>query len=303
MNNTDRFISFFYPKLLSEETMRKSESTIIRIAVASFIVHLIIIFLNDLKIIELSSFSELVKNPISAIYTPFSFILVYEVYLLVYYLPKSTSKYIGKQYEIITLILIRRIFKDLSNLQFTDNWFAVKDDLQFTYDISATIILFILLLLFYRLNEAKDFERETSSEFSLELGKFIKMKKIIAICLVPIFISLAFYSFAKWINEYFFSISLLVVKIKDINKIFFDEFFTVLILIDVLLLLYSFLHTDKFSKIIRNSSFIISTILLKLSFATEGLLNTILIVVAVSFGVIILAIHNQFENLNKPIKV
>ncbi|MBC7494638.1 MAG: hypothetical protein H7221_06480, partial [Flavobacterium sp.] len=74
-----------------------------------------------------------------------------------------------------------------------------------------------------------------------------------------------------------------------------DEFFTVLILVEVLLLLFSFLLSDKFSKVIRNSGFIISTILIKLSFGTEGILNTILIVVAVSFGVIILWIHNKFE--------
>jgi hypothetical protein len=65
----------------------------------------------------------------------------------------------------------------------------------------------------------------------------------------------------------------------------------------VLLLLISFLHTDKFNRVIRNSGFIISTILIKLSFGIEGLLNIILIVVAVLFGVVILAIHNQFEKL------
>jgi hypothetical protein len=106
---------------------------------------------------------------------------------------------------------------------------------------------------------------------------------------------MSLYSLGHWIYEYFFSISLMVNKIKDINKIFFDEFFTVLILIEVLLLLFSFLLSDKFSRVIRNSGFIISTILIKLSFGTEGILNTILIVVAVSFGVIILWIHNKYE--------
>jgi hypothetical protein len=43
--------------------------------------------------------------------------------------------------------------------------------------------------------------------------------------------------------------------------------------------------------------FIISTILIKLSFGTEGIMNTILIVTVVLFGVIILAIHNKYETL------
>lgn len=130
--------------------------------------------------------------------------------------------------------------------------------------------------------------------------RFIRMKNIIALCLIPMFLILAVYSFSRWIYENFFSISRMVDAIKNVNSIFFDDFFTILILIDVLLLLLllSFFHTYKFSKVIRNSGFITSTILLKLSFAAEGILNTILIIVAVLFGVTILAIHNQFEKLD-----
>jgi hypothetical protein len=121
--------------------------------------------------------------------------------------------------------------------------------------------------------------------------------------LVPTFLVLAVYSLGHWVYENFISISQMVGAIKDINKIFFDEFFTVLILTDVLLLLLSFLLTDKFNVVIRNSGFIISTILIKLSFGTEGLLNSILVVIAVAFGVAILAVHNQYERLDEPVEV
>jgi hypothetical protein len=73
----------------------------------------------------------LLKNPISAIYTPFSFIIIYEV-LLIYYLPKSFTTYITKRYEIITLIIIRKLFKDLSSLQLTSKLVEIKGDLKFT---------------------------------------------------------------------------------------------------------------------------------------------------------------------------
>jgi hypothetical protein len=251
----------------------------------------------DSKTLTLGVTSKLLSNPIAAIYTPFSFILIYEVYLLVFYLPKSTSIYIGKQYEIITLIIIRRVFKDLSQLEFTPNWFNVKSDLNFTYDISATIILFFLIFVFYKLNEKKALKPKNESELSSELLKFIKIKNIVAMILIPIFLVLATYSLIHWVYESFFSINSLVDSITDVNNVFFADFFTILILVDVLLLLFSFLHIDKFNKIIRNSGFIISTILLKLSFSADGLLNVILIIVAVLFGVIILAIHNQFETL------
>lgn len=286
-----------YSKILSEEARKRSEVLIVIIAIASFLLHLLLILLVDLKVLAFDGYKELFNNPIAAIYTPFSFILIYEVYLLVYYLPKSTTTYIGKQYEIMTLIVIRRIFKDLSQLQLTPDWFKVPSDLLLTYDLIATMILFLLILLFYRLNRKSDVNSEPSSGLSSEIAQFIKMKALIAKCLVPIFVLLAFFSLGQWTYDSFFSPNQNVVSIQDVNKIFFDTCFTILILTDVLLLLISFLHTDKFSRVIRNSGFIISTILIKLSFGIDGLLNIILIVVAVLFGVIILAIHNQFEKL------
>jgi hypothetical protein len=90
-------------------------------------------------------------------------------------------------------------------------------------------------------------------------------------------------------------------KFEDINKIFFEDFFTILILVDVLILLFSFLHSDKFSTVIRNSGFIISTIMIKLSFNTEGILNLILLVLSVVFGIVILYIHNKYEQLQSSI--
>jgi uncharacterized membrane protein (DUF373 family) len=290
-------LDFLYQFFLSESVKKKSEKIIVFISIITFLAHLILIIVNKLNIIDLSNFSNLFNNPIAAIYTPFSFILVYEVYLLVYYLPKSTSIYIGKQYEIISLIIIRRIFKDMSNLQFTDNWFNVKSDLIFMYDLIAILILFYLIFKFYKLSEENNSHQKKEVNLNSDLEKFIRTKKYIATLLVPILLILSFYSLGNWIRESCFSISKLVYDLKDVNKIFFDDFFTILILVDVFLLLFSFLHSDRFSKVIRNSGFIISTIMIKLSFSTEGIVNDSLIVLSVVFGIIILAIHNKYEKL------
>lgn len=290
-------IEVLYNLFLSESIKKKSEKIIITISIISFLLHLILIGLNKMNIIDLQSFSNLFNNPIAAIYTPFSFILIYEVYLLVYYLPKSTSIYIGKQYEIISLIIIRRIFKDMSNLKLTDDWFNVKSDIILMYDLLGVIILFYLIYKFYKLNNENNSFHKNNDSISFKTEKFIIIKKTIATFLVPILFVLSFYSLGDWIYKSFFSISELVYDFKDLNKIFFDDFFTILILVDVLLLLFSFLHSDKFSRVIRNSGFIISTIMIKISFGTEGILNIILIVMSVIFGIIILAIHNKYEKL------
>ena len=278
---------------LSQKTKERSEEVILAIAILSYIAHLVLIALTNFGIVDLPS--KFLKNPIAAIYTPFSFILVYEVYLLIFFLPKSISFYIGKQYEIITLIVIRRIFKDIANLELSSNWFHSKSDLQFTYDTLTSLILFLLIYYFYQNRATKNIIRKDASTTPHRIETFIHLKKALATLLVPILILLALYSFADWaiavLRDYHEGISALT----NINNIFFDEFFTILIIIDVLLLLASFFYSDEFHKIIRNSGFVISTILIKISFSVEGIVNNAIIIGAVLFGFLILRIHNIYE--------
>jgi hypothetical protein len=284
-----------YQKLLSKKTKEKSERIILWIALVSFLIHLLMIGLIHFNLISINEPSNLLKNPIAAIYTPFSFILVYEVYLLIYYLPKSTSTYISKQYEIIALIIIRRLFKDLSDLSLSSNWFNIKNDLQFTYDLLASVLLFYLIYLFHvqRTKVYRTFEN--SKNHSSSISKFINAKKWMATALVPILLVIAVYSFYNWSIGIFQPYKDNAISFKNINNIFFEQFFNILIIADVILLLFSFFHTDEFHKVIRNSGFIISTILIRISFSVSGIINNMLIVSAILFGLSILFIHNKFE--------
>jgi hypothetical protein len=284
-----------YQKLLSKKTKEKSELVILWIALASFIIHLLIIGLIDSNIISIHEKSNLLTNPIAAIYTPFSFILVYEVYLLIYYLPKSTSTYISKQYEIIALIIIRRLFKDLSNLSLSSNWFKINNDLQFTFDLVTSVLLFYLIYLFHTQRSKTYRATDYNNKYKTSIAKFIKAKKWIAIILVPILLLTAIYSFSNWSLGLFQSQETNAISFKNINNIFFEQFFNILIIADVIILLFSFFHTDEFHKVIRNSGFIISTILIRLSFSVNGIINNILIVSAILFGLSMLFIHNKFE--------
>ncbi len=284
-----------FENILSEEFRERVERVFIWIAIISFILHLLLIFLVNQDVIHLNS--KLTKNPISAIYTPFSFILVYEVFLLVFYLPKSISSYIGKQYEIITLIVIRRIFKDIGYMELSANWFKLESDLQITYDLVTAIILFFVIQQFYKNIEKQAFKiNKKSHDNDFKIQRFIKLKKTIATILIPTVILLAVYSFISWIVPSVQNQWNDVNSFKKINNIFFEDFFILLIIIDVILLLFSFFYSDSFHKIIRNSGFIISTILIKLSFSVEGLINNALILTAVIFGFLILLIHNAYKS-------
>jgi hypothetical protein len=123
---------------------------------------------------------------------------------------------------------------------------------------------------------------------------FVQLKKVISVLLMPVLAIIAAYSLLSWSGIGTGNINSQV-DFKNINNVFFEDFFTILIIVDVFLLLISFFYSDSFHKVIRNSGFILSTILIRLSFSTEGLVNNVLILSSIIFGLLMLIIHNQFE--------
>ena len=270
---------------ISDSSKKSIERFILIISLISFLIHLLLIFLAKNNIV-FSSENSILKSPIMAIYTPFSFILIYEIYLLVYYLPRSITLYISKQYEIIALIVIRRLFKDISEMETSTSLFSSTINQNVFIDLSLTILLFFLIYLF-----RKNSLSLSSKNLNSSMIRFIEIKKWIAVFLIPAFSIMAIYNLSLWIGDTFIKTN--VVNNQSINNIFFADFFQVLILVDVFLLIFSFFHSDLFHKIMRNSGFIISTILLRMSFLYEGFSNAIMIISALLFGLLILYIHNK----------
>ena len=286
INNIQSKIFDFF---LSDKSKKYIEKYVLTASVISFIFHLILIYLNKFDIVKIYDPYNLLNNPISAIYTPFSFILIYEIYLLIYYLPRSISTYISKQFEIITLIVIRRIFKNISDMDLKNNAILSSINKDIFIDLGAALILFFLIYLFRR-NSIKSDRNSDQDSFNT----FIRIKKWTSCLLIPILSTLAIVNFIIWLNASYFNPA----ELSSINSIFFDEFFQILILVDVLLLIFSFFNSDLFHTIIRNSGFIISTILIRISFMAEGLNNIILIISSILFGLFVLLIYNECEKRN-----
>ena len=284
-------IEKLFLKVFSEKNLQKFEKFILFFATAGFIIHLTLILLNNNGVLNISFGSDtLLQNPISAIYTPFSFILVYEAFLLIYYLPRSFTTSVGKQYEIMSLILIRKIFKDIPEVNLNGNWLINHNNVQLIYDLSGILLVFFLILIFRKLKE-----RLPQLSVNKNLERFINYKRIISLILVPVLTTLCLISFFDWYNGVFSNQPF----DDNLNYLFFIDFFTILILVDVFILLISFQYTERYSQLIRNTGFIISTILLRLSFSATGITSIILLVSGIAFGIIILAIYNQMEKVPK----
>ena len=281
-----QFIDNIFLKVFSSKNQSKVERATLWLSMIGFIIHLIFIYAKKFEWFEISFESSLLIDPISAIYTPFSIILVYEIYLLVVNLPRSFTTSVSKQFEIISLILIRRIFADIPKIDLKANWMGTPENVQLIYDVMGVLIIFFLIYLF---NKGRSSLPKTP--LNHELKSFVVSKKVVSLILLPILIIISLISITNWI----YGLVYLQVT-SDINAIFYNEFFTILILADVLILLLSFQYTERYSQLIRNTGFVICTILIRLSFGVSGLTNVLLIISSVAFGLMILTIYNMEEN-------
>ena len=280
-------IESLHNNVFSKKNVELFEKNIMLLAVVGFIIHLLLIFIENYYTLDIfSSRTNLSSNPISALYTPFTFILVYEAFLLVYYLPRSFTTSVAKEYEIISLVLIRKIFKDIPEISLEPEQILNENNLQLMYDLLAVIVIFYLIYLF-----KKTWVNTPKRKTNKNLEKFINYKKLLSILLVPTLLILCFINFYEWFIQVFVSQS----YTDNLNGVFFIDFFTILILVDVFILLISFQYTERYSQLIRNTGFIISTILLRLSFSAEGLYSILLLILGVVFGLVILRIYKLAE--------
>ena len=280
-------IESLHSNIFSKRNVELFEKNIMFLAIAGFITHLFLIFLENYYVIDIfSSKTNLSSNPISALYTPFTFILVYEAFLLVYYLPRSFTTSVAKEYEIISLVLIRKIFKDIPEISLENELILNENNLQLIYDLLAVIVIFYLIYLF-----KKTWVNTPKRKADKNLEKFIGYKKLLSILLVPTLLILCFINFYEWFVEVFIAQS----YTENLNGVFFIDFFTILILVDVFILLISFQYTERYSQLMRNTGFIISTILLRLSFGAQGLYSIGLLILGVIFGLVILNIYRLAE--------
>ena len=287
------FLDQTFDSIFSQSKRKTVETYTLWTSIIGFIIHLLLIYLNNYDLLILNFSGNLLNDPISAIYTPFSIILFYETYLLIFYLPRSFTTAISKQFEIISLIVIRKIFNDIPKINLDVNWLENAENIQLIYDLIGILVLYFLIYLF---NSRK--EKIQKKPVNDVIKRFISTKKGVSIILLPLLILMSIYSVSNWIYELYLLNENIKVGISNINSIFYNEFFTILILADVFILLLSFQYTEKYSQLIRNTGFVICTILIRLSFASKGLANILLIVSSVLFGLIILRIYQAFEKDN-----
>tara|TARA_B100001250_G_scaffold96151_1_gene80417 strand:+ start:4786 stop:5652 length:867 start_codon:yes stop_codon:yes gene_type:complete len=283
-------VNYWYRKFLGDDVDDKVRENVLLFSVVAFIAHLLIYFLYQFEFIEISGETKtLVNSPLSSLYTPFSILLTYETYQLIRTLPSSFSNSVGKQYEVVTLLVVRDVFKRLADYNSEDEW-AITGELGLILMECVTfLILFYTALSYRKSSDVSDISKVEDDE----LDSFVHSKRIISLMLFVAFILMAVYSFGTW--------TLAVIDGKgDVNReIFFSDFFTILILADILILLLSYRFTVDFGNLARNTGFILSTVILRVAIGAPGVSAVILFTLSGILGLAILRISSIFVEKRK----
>ena len=102
------------------------------------------------------------------------------------------------------------------------------------------------------------------------------------------FLGMAAYSFTTW------TLAVIDGKGGVDREIFFSDFFTILILADILILLLSYRFTVDFANLARNTGFILSTVILRVAISAPGISAVILFTLSGILGLAILRISSEF---------
>lgn len=273
------------------------ERWIVFLATGGFLFHLLLIALvRSFPALKVGVLSQLEGNFLQAVYFPFSFILFYEVILLVLAIPRSQTISIGKQYEIISLIVIRRVFKDIGEVDDPAKWITQFDMASMVLiDMVAALVMFALVALFQRLSQTV-----VPSKPESDLAKFISLKKAVAMVLFVTLFFLAFYNVSQWAFGKWALVSDQVSEGANLDFFFFPAFFGFMIFTDVFLLIASIPFYDRYEYVIRNSGFVISTVLLRFSFSTPKPFDLAVSLIAILYGVCVLGLFSYYTRVIRP---
>ena len=240
-------------------------------------VFLVFFFLLTLAAIELKRRGLLADsltvpdNHFYAIGYAFTVILVLEVISLVFILPCSFSRSVGKQFEILSLILMRNSFKELSHFQepvtFAGNEQGI---LHILSDGFGAVLIFALLGLYYLVQKR---QRDQANRLDNLYG-FVAAKKGIALLLLVAFVSMG-------IHSLFFS------GPDHGHGSFFHDFYTLLILTDILVVLIAQCFDPSFYSIFRNSGYALSTMIIRLALVAPVYYNVALGTAAIVLSIVL----------------
>lgn len=269
-------------KNYSTKLLERTESFVVVFAILAMLGHILLIFLSKAGIIYDTFLQN--QNYLQSISTPFTIILIYEILLLILSVSKSLPIAIGKQYEIITLVLVRDVFKIISTLDLQNgSGLELVTITSVGMDIIFAIICFVLIHLYNK-------SRSGCSKLMQRLEEEEDFKKIKLYGSLILFILFVGFLYGFVVDLYSANNSeTFFATFKALG--FISELFVAMILIDIVLLLVAFKRTHEFRDIFYEAVLVISAIVVRFAFVSETPLNGILACFGILLGLVVTIVY------------
>ncbi|MFW5702440.1 MAG: hypothetical protein ACOCXP_00550 [Candidatus Dojkabacteria bacterium] len=280
-----------YNFCLAPQCMHGAERNVAILAAVSFVVHIAAVELAKLGVLDNQFLKD--SDILDTLFTPFTVILIYELFLVIAAIAVSIPESVGRQYQAISLIIMRNLFKDISTLgEALLAATALGQISLLFYDMGATVAAFALVIAFYFIKRKAykfDFEEQMSPQY-------IKMKRTAALATLAGSLVLVIVTILgmNWRVGFFDAMYQL-----DLNQVF-QDLFTLLIVVDVFVVILSAIYSDRYETIIRNGSLVFSSIIIRLSITAEPPFNNVYAITGMIFGVLVYATYWGWNRAINP---
>ncbi len=249
-------------------TVARTQRAVGSLLTAAFVVALLAIEAGRRGWLPSGLAAAVPHNHFYAVDLAFTLLLLFEVIALVLTLAHSVSLAVGKQFEILSLILVRHTFKEFTAFPEPVTWESVRQALPDMAAVAAgALLIFVGLGFFYRQQRHLPLSADPDDRWS-----FVASKKLVSLTLLALLIGIG-------------AGNLVRLLLGEETYPFFETFYTVLIFSDVLLVLLSLRYSSTYAIVFRNSAFAVSTVFLRLALTSPPLVKA-----GLGLGALLLAI-------------
>ena len=286
-----------HDRVFSEDNKDALKRVLVKLSIAGFAVHLLLVFLARTLPHPPPLVAAVGTNYLSVITTPFNFILFYEVLTLIAALPASTTRSIANQFEIVSLVFIRDVFRDFADAN-EPNWLQQhpRQAMPLMFDMWAGLLMFLLVTVFQHV-ASRQVRMPRTPELAKGREKFIAQKKVVALGLTFLLLSLAAYHLVRFASESWSAAHTGDCRILGPSGFFYNDLFTVMIFTDLVIFILSLVISGRYELVFRNAAFVISIILIRFSLTEGRPYGAAIALLSMVFGILTLFVFNYHSRL------
>lgn len=235
------------------------------------------IVLNHFELLPPTLAAITPKASLQAVHLAFTLVLAMEVIDLVFCLADSVSRMVGKQLEIMSLILLRDAFKDIGELRaplsWNEDYFAI---LQVCAVILGALALFVVRGKYFSIRRMQNYITDET-----RMRQYIVIKKFAALILLTLIIGIGardIYATALGIRP----------------SLFFQHLYNTLIFMDVLMVLIGQCFMPSFHATFRNSGYAAATLIMRIALGAPHIIAAALCIFAALFVLALTWATNYF---------